>query len=359
MTGNSGLHRTLCKRAAFRQDPRVREATWLAWLRGVSRSFYLTVRVLPRKVREPVGIAYLLARAADTIADTDALPVERRIETLRRLRERIVSHHTEDLELDAVAAGQSSPAERKLLRVVEYLINRVDTTPPETRDPIRNVLDTIISGQELDLERFGAAGGDRLLALQTDAELDDYTYRVAGCVGEFWTKVTRIHLFPTYFVDFKRLLARSVRFGKGLQLVNILRDFPRDLRQGRCYLPELVLREHGLIPEDLLDPANGARFRPLYTRYLLRAEDHLAVGWQYALSLPYRQMRLRLACAWPLLIGLRTLALLRVGNVLDPEHHIKVSRPQVRSIMLRSTLLYPVAGLWGGMFDRARRHAAP
>jgi farnesyl-diphosphate farnesyltransferase len=120
-----------------------------------------------------------------------------------------------------------------------------------------------------------------------------------------------------------------------------------------------VLREHGLIPEDLLDPANGARFRPLYTRYLLRAEDHLAIGWQYTLSLPYRQMRLRLACAWPLLIGLRTLALLRVGNVLDPEHRIKVSRPQVRSIMLRSTLLYPVAGLWGGMFDRARRHAAP
>ncbi|MCI0869448.1 MAG: squalene/phytoene synthase family protein, partial [Chloroflexi bacterium] len=39
-------------------------------LKGVSRSFYLTLRVLPGGIREPVGLAYLLARAADTIADT-------------------------------------------------------------------------------------------------------------------------------------------------------------------------------------------------------------------------------------------------------------------------------------------------
>jgi len=324
----------------------------------VSRSFYVTVRVLPRKVREPVALAYLLARAADTIADTDALPVGQRLETLQWLRDRILSHHSKALELEALAASQASPAERSLLHVVESLVHEVDLTPPDTRDPIRRVLDTIISGQELDLERFGAAGGDRLLALQTEAELDDYTYRVAGCVGEFWTKVTRIQLFPTYWIDFKELLAESVRFGKGLQLVNILRDLPRDLRQGRCYLPEMTLREHGLIPEDLLDPANGARFRPLYTQYLLRAEDHLTIGWQYTRALPYRQMRLRLACAWPLLIGVRTLALLRVGNILDPDHRIKIPRAEVRSIMLRSTLLYPVPGVWDRSFDRARRHAA-
>lgn len=337
----------------------MREVTWLSLLRGVSRSFFLTVKVLPAKVREPVGVAYLLARAADTIADTDVLPVEERLETLRCLRDRIVSHHHRRLELETLAANQASAAEQELLQVVESLMHYVDCTPPETRDPIRNVLETIISGQELDLERFGAAGGDRLLALQTEAELDDYTFRVAGCVGEFWTKITRIHLFPTYWIDFKELVARSVRFGKGLQLVNILRDLPRDLRLGRCYLPELTLREHGLIPEDLLDPANGARFRPLYTRYLLKAEDHLAVGWQYTGALPYRQMRLRLACAWPILIGVRTLGLLRVGNILDPEHRIKISRREVRSIMLRSVLLYPLPGIWNGTFDRARRHAAP
>ena len=52
-------------------------AAWEKLLTGllpqVSRSFYLTIRVLPADLRRPVGLAYLLARAADTIADTRAL----------------------------------------------------------------------------------------------------------------------------------------------------------------------------------------------------------------------------------------------------------------------------------------------
>ncbi len=331
----------------------------MALLKGVSRSFYLTVRVLPRKVREPVAIAYLLARASDTIADTKVLPVGQRLDELRGFRDRIASHHSAAVQWLDLAGGQVPEAEAELLRRVDSLVSLVDTTPPETRDPIRKVLQTIISGQELDLERFGSAGEDRLIALQTDAELDDYTYRVAGCVGEFWTTVTRLHLFPGYWIDFKELMAQGVRFGKGLQLVNILRDLPADLRQGRCYLPETVLRQHDLLPEDLLDPGNGARFRPLYTKYLMRAEDHLTIGWKYTQALPYGLMRLRLACAWPLLLGVRTLAKLRVGNVLDPDHRIKVPRKEVRSIMVRSLLLYPLPGLWTGMFDRARSQAAP
>jgi farnesyl-diphosphate farnesyltransferase len=60
-------------------------------LKGVSRSFYLTLRVLPAGMRDPVGLAYLLARAADTIADTALLSPEKRLEFLlafRAMRER-------------------------------------------------------------------------------------------------------------------------------------------------------------------------------------------------------------------------------------------------------------------------------
>ena len=46
----------------------------LPLLKRVSRAFYLSIRVLPEPVRRPVGLAYLLARAADTIADTAAVP---------------------------------------------------------------------------------------------------------------------------------------------------------------------------------------------------------------------------------------------------------------------------------------------
>ncbi len=333
------------------------EKALLALLRAVSRSFYLTVKVLPGAVREPIALAYLLARATDTVADTNAVPVEGRLDYLRLLRERIVSTHTKPLTPGDFLEAQSTVGERLLLNRLEALIELLEHEPPELRDPIRNVLAIITSGQKLDLVRFRDADAQHLVALATDAELDDYTYRVAGCVGEFWTDICRKQLFPRAWVDLKSLLVRANRFGKGLQLVNILRDLPVDLRQGRCYVPAGALAGHGLEPKDLLDPANGPRFRPLFAHYLQLAEDHLECGWTYTTLLPYRLLRLRLACAWPLLIGIRTLGRLRVGNVLDARQRIKVGRGEVRSIMTRSLLLYPFPGAWNRMFQRASRRA--
>jgi farnesyl-diphosphate farnesyltransferase len=184
------------------------------------------------------------------------------------------------------------------------------------------------------------------VALQTDSELDDYTYRVAGCVGEFWTDTCRAHLFPEVALDLSALLGNSVRFGKGLQLVNILRDLPVDLRQGRCYLPQNRLTNAGLTPADLLAPNNEPRLRPLYDSYLDQAEKHLIAGWTYTNSLPPGCVRVRLACAWPILIGARTLAKLRTSNVLDARTRVKVSRREVRSIIFRSMVYYPLPALW-------------
>ena len=85
------------------------------------------------------------------------------------------------------------------------------------------------------------------------------------------------------------MLADGIRFGKGLQLVNILRDLPADLKKGRCYLPVEKLEPAGLIPEVLLSPVNEAKFRPLFHDYLDRAESHLAAGWAYTNTLPFGQ----------------------------------------------------------------------
>jgi farnesyl-diphosphate farnesyltransferase len=198
----------------------------------------------------------------------------------------------------------------------------------------------------LDLTRFHGASKERVRALQTEDELDDYTYRVAGCVGEFWTRICRAHLFPKAQLCDEELLANGVRFGKGLQLVNVLRDLPVDLRHGRCYLPEASLAVLTLRPHDLLEPGNEQRLRPLYDRYLERAQDHLLAGWTYTKSLPRRCVRLRLACAWPIGIGLDTLRLLRAGRILAPEPRIKVSRQKVRSLLWRSAVAYPWPRAW-------------
>jgi farnesyl-diphosphate farnesyltransferase len=329
-------------------------------LKEVSRSFYLTLRVLPAKVRSPIGLAYLLARTTDTIADTELVALEQRLEALRQLRERIQGRSDTPLNFGALAQRQGSRAEGVLLEKCEASLALLRRLPPADGQLVREVLDTITSGQELDLRRFASASAGSLVALRTDAELDDYTYRVAGCVGEFWTKMCRAHLFPSRApVDDAFLLANGVRFGQGLQLVNILRDLAADLRQGRCYLPADRLAEAGLKPEDLLQPANEPRLRPLYHGYLDRAEAHLLAGWAYTNALPRHCVRVRLGCSWPILIGWETLKLLRTGNALDPQQRIKVSRRQVRWFMLRSVLLYPWARAWEKMVPAGKAVASP
>ena len=332
-------------------------------LRATSRSFYLTLRVLPAAVRPQIGLAYLLARTTDTIADTELVPIEQRLDALHKLRERILGSSTAPLNLGELAQHQGLPAEQLLLEKVEASLALLQTLSPADLQLARTVLNTITGGQELDLRRFAPLeftlqraedklklGLQPIIALETAAELDDYTWRVAGCVGEFWTKMCRAHLFPKVRLDDAQLLADGVRFGKGLQLVNILRDLPADLKKGRCYLPSDKLEKAGLIPEFLLSPANEVKFRPLFHEYLDRAESHLAAGWAYTNTLPFGQVRVRLACAWPILIGLKTIERLRAGNVLDLHQGVKISRAEVRGILLRSTLAYPLPEVWRKLF---------
>jgi farnesyl-diphosphate farnesyltransferase len=88
-------------------------------LKATSRSFYLTLRVLPAPVRPQIGLAYLLARATDTVADTEILPVEQRLAALQKLRERILGQSSSPLKFGDIARQQGSPAEKLLLEKIE------------------------------------------------------------------------------------------------------------------------------------------------------------------------------------------------------------------------------------------------
>jgi farnesyl-diphosphate farnesyltransferase len=331
-------------------------------LKRVSRSFYLTLGVLPNSIRKQISLSYLLARATDTIADTQLLQLSRRREALLQFRESIhescegrpaVLPDFGDLtEAQETASGEGTPAERALLERFGELLHVLQAFASEDRLRICKLLDTIIHGQETDLVRFGTAG-DPLTALDTEEELDAYTYNVAGCVGEFWTEMCRAHIFPAARLDDAFLRTNGILFGKGLQLVNMLRDLPKDLRRGRCYIPKHQLAKHSLNPGELLDKESMGRFRPLYEMYLGKAGDYLSAGWQYTTALPYRFLRIRLACAWPVLIGMRTLEKLRQANVLDEGRRVKVSRSEIRRLMLQSTILYANPRVWNRLFVTA------
>jgi farnesyl-diphosphate farnesyltransferase len=327
-------------------------------LRDTSRSFYLTLRVLPGAMRSQIGLAYLLARATDTISDTEILPVDQRLAALGKLRERIIGQGSAPLNFGEFTRHQGSPAEQMLLDKIETALALLPKLLPEDLKLVREVLTIITSGQELDLRRFGKAASENIVALQTAAELDDYTYRVAGCVGEFWTKMCRTHLFPKTLLDEKQLIADGIRFGKGLQLVNILRDLPTDLKNGRCYLPAQRLDEARLLPAVLLSPVNAPKFLPVYHEYLEKAESHLTAGWNYTNRLPFSQFRVRLACAWPILIGGLTIAKLRTMNVMELKQHVKISRAEVRGILFRSLAACPFPPAWRKLYSPAGKAVA-
>ncbi len=319
-------------------------------LRQVSRSFYLTLRVLPSSIGPQIGLAYLLARIADTIADTEILPLEDRLSTLRKFRDQAASSKVGNLQLDTFTDAQSDGAEKTLLQRAGEALEILRNTEIRDATLVREVLSTIISGQELDLIRFSAASIPEILALKTAEELDDYTYRVAGCVGQFWTHICLNHMLPRFHGNIETLLADGVRFGKGLQLVNILRDLPRDLAAGRCYLPSDDLKQIGLAPSDLLDLRSASKLRGLFRHWHNTASDHLAAGWRYTNTLPRSWVRVRLACAWPVLIGQQTLDLLAGIPNLDPSRRPKIAKSKVRSILLKTLVWYPFPQRWSGLF---------
>jgi farnesyl-diphosphate farnesyltransferase len=317
----------------------VRDALLGDLLRRVSRSFYLSLAILPRDVREPIGLAYLLARAADTVADTRLIERTARAAHLSILR---AAYAGERVDVQAVATAcaphQAQAAERALLERVGEALQRVYRLAPADQDRVRAVLSTITDGMLFDLAHFPGEDATGLAALDSLADLDRYTYLVAGCVGEFWTTLHVAHRPRLRRWDMA-MAARGVRFGKALQLTNVLRDVPSDLRHGRCYLPARELAALGLRPRDLLDPQAARRARPLIRALLTTALEHYDEGWRYTLAIPRPEWRMRLACAWPLLIGLATLGEIAAHpDPLTTLQPIKVSRTTVRAILARSAL---------------------
>ena len=124
-------------------------------LRATSRSFYLTLRVLPRAIRPQIGLAYLLARTTDTIADTEIIPVAQRLEALKTLREKILGQDSAPINFGELAQSQGSAAEKLLLEKTNESLALLEKLSPEDLKRVREVLATITSGQELDLRRFG------------------------------------------------------------------------------------------------------------------------------------------------------------------------------------------------------------
>ena len=310
-------------------------------LRGVSRSFYLTLRILPAPIRQPIALAYLLARAADTLADSRVLPVSQRLLGLQKLQQQLAG--SVDFSVLAEIGVQllgplDNDHEAELLRQLPQLFVLLGEQQAADRVLIEQVVGRLTDGMVYDLTTFPMEESGQVTALAEWDALDHYTYMVAGCVGEFWTAMSIDHLPPLRHWHRQHYSQLGIRFGKGLQLTNILRDLPRDLRLGRCYLPASWLQQHGLSMEMLLDRDHSRAAKPLLKMGIIQALAHFAAAEQYIIAIPRRCIRLRLAALWPLLIGLATLEQLAASGDkwLDVSHVAKVKRQWVYRMLLLS-----------------------
>lgn len=278
-------------------------------LKRTARSFYLTLRLLPRPLRGDASLGYLLARATDTIADTSLHPAYRRAALLRSVASSIGHPGIADFKPAEWSEAQGDTVECELLASLPALWTRMGERPAESRERLGRVLSHILEGQIFDLERFGP-GAPPLAA----GELERYTFLVAGSVGEFWTDLCaavagRFSSLPT-----SELRSAGRRYGQGLQLVNILRDRRMDAALGRVYVREDAVASH-----------------------VARANMMLAEAVPYCASL--RSGRLRYATLLPALLGWRTLALsfaAKPGSITPA----KVSRSEVRYLMRRALLVW-------------------
>ena len=291
-------------------------------LKGVSRSFYLTLQLLPRSMRGAASLGYLLARTSDTLADTEAAPLPMRQQCIEQFRGAVAGESEIPRWPVAMRNAISDPRERHLLECSAEIFRDLRCLPEQEAALVREVVAIIITGQTLDLQRFTAAIGEHPVALRDDAELEDYAWRVAGCVGAFWTKLgflTQGDRFSNRAES--QLLEQGIAYGKGLQIVNILRDVAEDLRSGRCYLP-------------VTDPKDPVQLHECHSRWLAKAEDWIGQGESYARALSSRRMRA--ATVLPAMIAGKTLRSLREVTWETLQNKTKISRSAVYRSVIRA-----------------------
>jgi len=289
-----------------------------------------------------MGIAYLLARAADTLADLPAVSLPSRLTALDHFRLRLQGENRRLFEYleEGCRTTDAASGEIILLHNLSDCFRRYDALGDSDREKVSRLLMTLTHGMITDLTVFHEENRQLVVALKTRRDLESYTYSVAGCVGEFWTEMLMAHCPSCSHWNLETMTQKGVRFGQGLQMTNILRDLSHDLRLGRCYLPASDLAALGLQPEELLNPVAMNRLRPLLRDLLSVTLDFYGEGWDYLQAIPRLEPRLRLACCWPLFIGLKTIErLARSDNFLDPAVPVKISRRAVYGLLAKTSLL--------------------
>jgi farnesyl-diphosphate farnesyltransferase len=308
-----------------------------AILPGVSRTFALSIRLLPGKLNEAVLAAYLLCRIADTIEDDHSATVQRKSELLQIFRSAL-DDPAAAITLAAAAkelvAGETTHVE--LVRGAPQVFAVYHALPEYSRLRVRHWVGEMIYGMEKFVRLYPQG-----IRIRTIDEYKDYCYYVAGTVGNLLTDLWHEHSPSIGMREYRALWRRCRAFGEALQTVNILKDIAWDAtHENAIYIPETSLEALGSSHATLLDPEYAVRNHAAVQELIELAWRDLDVSLAYLTMLPRRAVRIRAFCLLPLLFAYATLReLTSTQSMLRPGGTVKISRAEVRALMATGLLL--------------------
>ena len=301
----------------------------------VSRTFAINIRVLGGALGEWVRVGYLLCRSADTLED--AWPASPPASRFPLFLQALDGDPGAARALADEASRAGSGSELDLVANLPRVLRLLRSFPDDAQQALVDGVRTLASGMARYASR-AALRGDGVPYVDDEAELEDYCWVVAGCVG---VMLTRLYAIAYHVPDDARQRERlelAPTVGRALQLTNILLDWPTDVRRGRCYLPSTWLAEHGVTPAQLVD-----RERPevmaLARRLESKALEALGRVPDYLDLIPVRHVRYRLFCLWPAFWAVRSLRHARRDREFPwGPRRPKLPRQEVYGATLRSLL---------------------
>jgi farnesyl-diphosphate farnesyltransferase len=312
----------------------------------VSRTFAPTIRMLPKKLYLPVNVAYLLCRVADTVEDTAYLEKSEKQELLRIYANIFKGSYSsgkdaQDIYFKRFMEGiKSLPDGSNEVYLVKSL-DKILSVYHDFSKHVRKYIANCVIEMSLGMRKYAQSRGKRKFQfLRSMKELDEYTYYVAGTVGKLLT-----YLFAHFSRKInpeirKRLELFSESFGKGLQLVNIIRDMTADLKRGQSYIPDEILQKYELNRASVYEAKNYAQAEKLFNELISLAVKHLDKALAYIIRIPKEEARIRLFCLLPLCWAMQTLKIIQINTLhLLQSNKVKISRRIIHVEFLKSLIL--------------------
>lgn len=311
-------------------------------LTKVSRTYALTIRALGEPFREPVLVAYLFCRIADTYEDSEVLSVGEKIDALNNFRELLASDGNELQYLENIRKicgdkfDENDDEEFSALHP-EPAFERYRTFPEGVKKIMTSTINEMIAGMQKTVLRQET---QNQIGTKSIEELEEYCYFVAGTVGNLLTDL--FHYYSPWINDklYEQMSEHKTAFGEALQLTNIIKDAMGDLKRGVSFIPRDLAAQNGVSLDELYLPENREQARKVMNTLIVKAVKSLNRSLIYCILIPKQEPRMRMFCVMPVLFAIKTLAVAVENSeqLLSPEGKVKITRDDVKKTIKFITL---------------------